>query len=88
MSNYSDQAAVIGQVVLSGDVLCDELESTVDSSNGRICRWLRVISDAPETDKHGAYSTGQILTLTAGVSDKDVLAVPPQHDKCSELRPS
>lgn len=74
--SYAYRAAVIGQVVLSGDVLCDELESTVDSVDGSVCRWLRVIADAPETDKHGAYRAGHVLTLTAGLSDKDVTPAP------------
>ncbi len=69
---YADRAPVIGQVTLCGDVLCDELQPTVDSINGNVCRWLKVVSDSPETDKHGAYPAGHVLTLTAGISDKDV----------------
>lgn len=71
---YDQRAAVIGQVMLSGDVLCDELEST-GSPETFVTRWLRVVEDSPETSKHGAYKAGHILTLTVGVSDKDVSPV-------------
>lgn len=69
---YAERAAVIGQVMLSGDVLCDELEPTHASDGSFTTRWLRVVNDSPETSEHGAYKAGNILTLTAGVSDKDV----------------
>jgi hypothetical protein len=61
--------------MLSGDVLCDELEPTHATDGSFTTRWLRVVADAPETDRHGAYKAGHILTLTAGVSDKDVSPV-------------
>jgi predicted nucleic acid-binding Zn ribbon protein len=72
---YHQRAAVIGQVMLSGDVLCDELKPTHATDGSFTTRWLRVVADAPETDRHGAYKAGHILTLTAGVSDKDVSPV-------------
>lgn len=72
--SYADRAAVIGRVLLSGDVLCEELEST-GSPDTFVTRWLRVVADSPETSKHGAYKAGHILTLTAGVSDKDVARI-------------
>ena len=72
---YAERAAVIGQVMLSGDVLCDELEPTHASGGPFTTRWLRVVADVPETCEHGAYKAGHILTLTAGLSDKDVMAV-------------
>ena len=73
---YAQRAAVIGQVMLSGDVvLCDELEPTHASDGSFTTRWLRVVADAPETEKHGAYKSGHLLTLTAGLSDKDVSPV-------------
>ena len=79
---YADRAKVIRQVVLSGDVLCDELEPTYGSFT---TRWLRVLADTPETSKHGAYPAGHVLTLTAGLSDKDVSPVEPEIPAYREL---
>lgn len=72
-NSYADRAKVIGQVVLSGDVLCDELEPTHATDGSFTTRWLHVVADTPETQKHGAYCAGHVLTLTAGVSDTDVI---------------
>lgn len=71
---YAERAAVIGQVILQGDVLCNELQPSQSRDGSRTTRWLVVIADTPENDEHGAYKAGHVLTLTTGISDRDVVA--------------
>ena len=76
-AKYADSAPVIGRVKLNGDVLCDELQPTVSldpHAEWPVCRWLVVVADVAENRDHGAYKAGHVLTLTAGLSDKEVVA--------------